>query len=225
MHTIITPLKRANISDSVVAAVRAMIVDGRLADGERINEVRLAESLGVSRTPLREALSRLSAEGALTSTPSFGYFVRPLTIEEFEQVYDIRPILDPEALRLAGIPSPSRIEYLKKVNRMLAAERDPEAVIARDDEWHLELLAGCPNRVLVGLIEDTIVRTRRYELALMRETRNVQRATKDHDAILRALRDGNLKAACAALKHNMQSGKEPVIAWLKARKSGGSRNR
>src|SRR4051812_50184921 len=97
----VEPLHRANVSESVAAAVRAMIVDGRLAEGERINEVRLSEALGVSRTPLREALTRLAAEGALTSSPGLGYRVRPLTVEEFEQLYDIRPILDPEALRMA----------------------------------------------------------------------------------------------------------------------------
>lgn len=215
------PLKRANISEAVAGAVRAMIVDGRLAGGERVNEVRLAEGLGVSRTPVREALSRLAAEGALTSTPSLGYFVRPLGLEEFEQIYDIRPILDPEALRLAGIPPPKRIERLEKINRTLAAARDPEAAIALDDAWHAELLADCPNRVLIELIENIILRTRRYELALMRETRNVVSATQEHKRILAALRDGNLKAACAALKHNMQSGRAPIVAWLRDRESGG----
>ena len=219
------PIKRANVSEAVATSVRAMIVEGRLAERERINEMRLAQSLGVSRTPLREALGRLSAEGALTSAPSFGYFVRPLTVEEFEQLYDIRPILDPEALRLAGIPPPKRIEQLKKMNRVLATERKPETAIARDDEWHLQLLADCPNRVLIELIEDMMLRTRRYELALFRETRSILRAAKDHEAILRPLRERNLKAACAALKQNMQSGREPILIWLKSRKPTGGRTR
>src|SRR5690242_13493814 len=87
---------RPNISETAAQAVRRMIVDGRLAAGSRINEVRLAGSLGVSRTPLREALSRLVAEGALVVRPRLGMFVRPLTVEEFEQLYDLRPVLDPE---------------------------------------------------------------------------------------------------------------------------------
>jgi DNA-binding GntR family transcriptional regulator len=214
-----TPLKRANISEAVAAAVRTMIVDGTLAEGDRINEVHLAERLGVSRTPLREALSRLAAEGALTSTPSRGFSVRPLTLEEFEQIYAIRPILDPEALRLAGIPPPGRIERLETLNRKLAAAREPEIAIALDDEWHRELLAGCTNRVLVELIDNMIVRTRRYELALMRETPQVMRAVEDHEHIQRVLRRGNLEAACKALKRNMQSGRAPIVAWLKTRNS------
>src|SRR6476659_6139720 len=96
-----TPLPRPSLSQAAADAVREMIVDGRLAPGERINEVRLSESLGVSRTPLREALGRLAADGALSSTPSIGYAGRPLPLDEFEQLYAIRPILDLEALRLA----------------------------------------------------------------------------------------------------------------------------
>jgi DNA-binding GntR family transcriptional regulator len=212
-------LSRDNISDAVAGELREMIVDGRLPAGERINEVRLSEWLGVSRTPLREALNRLAAEGALTSTPRLGYFVRPLTLEEFEQIYDIRPILDPEALRLAGLPSPDRIERLEELNRELAAARDPERAIWLDDAWHMELLAGCPNRVLVDLIQNIIQRTRRYELALMRETRNVIRATEDHDRILAALREGDLPGGCEALERNMRSGREPIVEWLLARET------
>ncbi|MFN2421028.1 MAG: GntR family transcriptional regulator [Gemmatimonadota bacterium] len=194
-----------------------------LPPGERINEVHLSNRLGVSRTPLREALNRLLAEGALISAPRRGYFVRPLTREEFEQVYDIRPILDPEALRLAGVPPPERIDHLASLNRKLAAARDPETAIELDDAWHLELLADCPNRVLIELIENVILRTRRYELALMRETQNVLRASDDHERILEALRNSDLPAACEALKQNMQSGRAPILEWLASREAARSK--
>ena len=218
----IEPLRRLNTSETVAAALRAMIVDGRLAPGERINEVRLSEALGVSRTPLREALNRLAAEGALSSAPAIGYSVRPLSVEEFEQVYDIRPLLDPEALRLAGLPTAARLAKLEVLNRRFASAGDAEDAISRDDEWHLELIAACPNRVLVELIENIMLRTRRYEAALLREQPNRLRASDDHDRILTALRAGDLEAACAALRTNMQSGREPIIAWLRSRARDGA---
>jgi DNA-binding GntR family transcriptional regulator len=219
---IIEPLRRLNVSETVAAAVRAMIVDGRLAAGERINEVRLSQALGVSRTPLREALNRLAAEGALSSTPAIGYSVRPLSVEEFEQLYDIRPLLDPAALRLAGLPGAARLARLEALNRRFAATHDAEHAIFLDDEWHLELIAACPNHVLIEMIEAMILRTRRYELALLRERPNRLRASDDHELILKALRAGDLEAACAALKSNMQSGREPIIAWLTARAESGA---
>lgn len=209
-------LERANIADSAVEAVRTMIVDGALPEGERINEVHLAQKLGVSRTPLREALNRLASEGALTSAPHLGFFVRPLTLEEFQQVYTIRPLLDPEALRLAGLPSAAKLDRLERINAKLGKAAS-ERAITLDDQWHLELIGDCPNRVLIELIENNILRTRRYEMALMRESPNVMRATDEHVRILKALRRGDLEGACAALKENMQSGFEPIEAWLKER--------
>jgi len=208
---------RPNLSEELASELRGWIVDGRLPAGERLNEVHLAASLGVSRTPLREALGRLTAEGALTSSPRLGFFVRPLTAEEFRQIYPIRAILDPEALRLAGIPSRERIASLEKSNAGLRRTRDTDAVISLDDAWHLELLAGCPNRVLVGLIEQFMRRTRRYEIAYMRERRHVGAATDEHGKILSALRAKNLERACEALRRNMQSGVEPILAWLDER--------
>jgi DNA-binding GntR family transcriptional regulator len=205
------------ICDRAAEAVRTMIVSGALPDGTRINEVHLAATLGLSRTPLREALNRLAAEGALEAQPRRGYFVKPLTAAEFEQVYAIRPMLDPQALRLAGIPAPARLRELEQLNRKLVAAADPVERARIDDAWHLLLVDACPNRVLIALIEQFMQRTRRYELALFRETQNQTRATKEHERILALLAAGRLDDACLALRENMESGAEPMLAWLRQR--------
>ena len=212
-------LVRDNLSDSVVLELRRLIVDGQLAAGARINEVHLSRQLAISRTPLREALARLAQEGALRSVARIGYFVRPLTVEEFEQLYDIRPILDPEALRLAGLPSRERMQHLQDLNDAIGRAHDSDAIINLDDEFHMELIAACPNQVLIDLIRQIMQRTRRYEMALMRESRNVAVATANHKEIMTALRKRDLRAACAALRNNLRTGREPILAWLKARQS------
>ncbi|HJY41353.1 MAG TPA: GntR family transcriptional regulator [Steroidobacteraceae bacterium] len=212
-------LVRDNLSDSVVLELRRLIVDGQLAAGARINEVHLSRQLAISRTPLREALARLAQEGALRSVARIGYFVRPLTVEEFEQLYDIRPILDPEALRLAGLPSRERMQQLQDLNDAIGRAHDSDAIINLDDEFHMELIAACPNQVLIDLIRQIMQRTRRYEMALMRESRNVAVATANHKEIMTALRKRDLRAACAALRNNLRTGREPILAWLKARQS------
>ncbi|MEM9531993.1 MAG: GntR family transcriptional regulator [Pseudomonadota bacterium] len=209
-----------SISTAAADAIREMIVDGQLEDGTRINEVHLASALNISRTPLREGLMRLVAEGVVTTEPRRGFFVAPLTLEDFQQVYEIRPILDPAALQLAGIPVPAEIERLKKLNVAMMAARKPARAIDLDDEWHRTLLAGCPNRVLLGLIDQIIGRTRCYEHALFRETDNVWNAGDEHDQIIHALENGDLNGACDGLKRNMQSGVGPIVDWLKRRKQG-----
>ena len=209
--------KRANLSDEVVQALRNMIVDGTLDAGERINEVHLSERLGVSRTPLREALARLAREGTLTSVPRIGWFVKPLSLDEFDQLYALRPLLDPEALRFAGLPSGERIKQLERLNDRIAAAGDADRIIDFDDEFHLLLIADCPNQILLDLIHDIIRRTRRYEVALMRDQANVAVATANHRDILAALHRRDLEGAVAALRRNLQTGYEPIRAWLEER--------
>jgi DNA-binding GntR family transcriptional regulator len=211
-------IERSTFADQTAEAVRALILDGEIEDGARVNEVRLAARIGVSRTPLREALNRLAAEGLVEARPGYGFFVRPLTIDEFEQTYAIRPILDPEALRIAGIPTDSEIERLSGLNARMRSAADPGAALALDDAFHLGLIDACPNKVLLELVRQMIARTRRYDLALFRETKNKFVASDEHERILQALRDNNLAVACAALRENMESGREPVRAWLAARK-------
>lgn len=211
---------RDNISGLLAMELRNRIVDGRLPAGERINEVHLALQLGVSRTPLREALARLAHEGALRSVPRIGYFVQPLTLEEFEQIYSIRPLLDPEALRLAGLPSRERMERLRGINDRMERSRDTDTIIGLDDDWHFELIAGCPNKVLLDLVKQFTQRTRRYEIALIRDRKGAAVAGASHRSIMAALRRRDLEAACAALRMNLQSGYQPIASWLEARRAG-----
>jgi len=211
--------RRPNLSEDLATAIRTMIFDGRLEAGMRVNEVHLAEQLGVSRTPLREALSTLIAEGAITVSPRRGCFVKPLTIEEAQSIYPIRAILDPEALRLAGIPSDKRFKKLDAINNKLRTAKDVMRAIKLDDAWHRELWSECPNAVLKDMIEQFMRRTRRYELASMREHRNVLGSTESHDDIAAALRDGNLKRACTRLRKSLNDGAQPVLEWLAQRDS------
>jgi DNA-binding GntR family transcriptional regulator len=207
-------LNRQNMSEQLANIVRQMIVDGVIPAGSRINEVHLARDLGVSRTPLREAIARLVREDTLATVPRVGAFVRPLTIQEFEQIYPIRALLDPEALRLAGLPSREHIGRLERLNARIDAATNPDNIIAFDDEWHLLLIAGCPNKVLIDLIQKFMRRTRRYELALMRERRQVDIATGTHSEIIAKLRDGDIESAAAILKRNLETDGEPIRRWL-----------
>lgn len=209
-------LERTNISAGAANAIRDLIATGQLGEGQRINEVHLAERLGVSRTPLREALNRLAAEGALVVKPKRGMFVRPLTLEEFHQIYAIRPLIEPEALRLAGVPNAARLARIEAINTKLKAAKG-EAAIALDDEWHMALIETCPNQMLLDIIANMIERTRRYELALMREAKNVVTATGEHEAVMAALRAGDIETACSALKQNLTTGRAPIVKWLRER--------
>jgi DNA-binding GntR family transcriptional regulator len=211
--------ERLNLAEEIANVLREMIVEGRLPAGRRINEMHLSAQLGISRTPLREALSRLLTEGALSSVARRGFFVRPLSAEEVRSIYPIRALLDPAALRLTGSPAPERLARLRETNRRLSVARQAAEAIRLDDLFHLELLEGCPNSVLIELIRQFMWRTRRYELGVMGKDASMSGAVASHERILDALEAGDLDLACLELEGNMMRGKQPVLDWLAARGS------
>ena len=209
-------LNRINISGDLRHIIRQMIAEGELAAGERINEVHLSESLEVSRTPLREALSQLTAEGLVDCKPRRGFFTRSLSMEELKQLYPLRGLLDPEALRQAGIPSRKRISELRRINKKLRNPGDAARAITLDDDWHRLLLAHCSNQILMQLIDQLIWKSRRYEFAYLSQGSNIKMATDEHEAILTSLDEAKLSSACRMLKQNMMSARNPLISWLKS---------
>jgi DNA-binding GntR family transcriptional regulator len=205
------------ISDQATGVIRSMIIDGDIADGGRINEVQLSKKLGISRTPVREALGQLIAEQFVTLIPRRGFFALELTAREFSDLYDLRPILDPAALLLGGLPSSDEIDQIERANEVFLGAEPGLASVNADETFHKRLLTRCPNAVLMGLIENLMYRTKRYELALFRETKPIISAGDQHAQIIKALRDKNLDLAAARLKDNLTGGKASILSWLQSR--------
>lgn len=208
---------RENLSTEIASILRKRIFLGDLAPGEHINELRLANELGLSRAPLREALNALRKEGAVVGKPRRGFFVVELSKAEVNDIYPIRAYLDPEALRLSGIPSAERFRKLTELNNQLIRARNVDRAIKLDDAWCYELWADCPNRVLIEIIEQFMWRTRRYELASMSNAQNVKRTAGVRSRILDKLKKGDLEGACAQLRQNLLDGAKPVLEWLDKR--------
>jgi DNA-binding GntR family transcriptional regulator len=140
-------------ADSVLrayAAIRAQVVDFRLRPGERVNEFQLARHLGLSRTPVREALNRLASEGFLELTPNRGFFFRPLDIEALVHFYEVRSVLERGSFMLAcERATEAGIEDVANfwTEAKLAYRRDdPDEKLDLDEGFHLRLatLSGNP---------------------------------------------------------------------------------
>ena len=205
------------IASQAATVIRTMIVEGEISDGERINEVHLSRQFNISRTPVREGLGQLVAEQFVKNIPRRGFFARELTASEFSNLYDLRPILDVEAFTLGGQPSTAEIDTIEAANQGFHEAAPGNATVNADDFFHKLLLARCPNKVLMGFINSLILRTRRYELALFRETTPTQFAGNQHALIIKALRDQDMAIAAKHLRDNLTSGKAPILKWLSAR--------
>ncbi|MEZ4697448.1 MAG: GntR family transcriptional regulator [Rhodothermales bacterium] len=210
---------RENLSDEVADLVSKRIYDGSLPAGSRINEVALSREIGVSRTPLREALQRLVSEEILDSIPRRGFFVRDLSVAEFTDIYAMRSILDPAALQLAGVPARGTLQQLRELNEQLKTADTAVEAIEIDNNWHLTLIGHCNNNTLKGLIRNFMRRTMRYELAYFADASSVHTAGGEHDQILNALDRGALPDAIDGLIRNLTTGAEPILNWLRNREA------
>jgi len=200
---------RSQVRDELLARMRA----GLVQPGEGINEVQLAAELGVSRTPLREALIALESEGQIESENGKGFRFVPLSKREFEELAPIMAALEGLALEL------SPVEKLADLGRRLAelaAAFDQEVVehslvITKDDEWHAIMLSACTNRRLLALIESVRGAIHRYESLLVPNDAMIERVAAEHAAIARCLAAGDVPGAVEALRINWLHGMQRIL--------------
>ena len=208
-------MQRPNLAGDLAGHIRELIAGGTLPPGERINETALSEALDVSRTPLREALSGLASEGFVRIRPRHGFFVASLGPDDVRELYEVRAVLDPAALEMAGLPDDSQLRRLRKLNlEIAAAAGDAEQIVDLDESWHLELLAHCPNGHVLKLIRQFMLRTRPLELAYMAgRGSGVDASVREHEEILDALVDGDLGRGVRLLRANMESAIPTLVGW------------
>jgi DNA-binding GntR family transcriptional regulator len=207
-------LVRSNLSQRAAEAVRHRILSGELEAGAPLREERLSEELGVSRTPLREALQGLVRDRLVDSLPGKGFSVRPLKAREVCEIYPLRALLESEALRLAGLPGAEHLEALRALNRRLRREPPGAGWIHLDDAWHDLLIRDCDNGHLCRFILQVRRLSLRYELAFLDVVGDPALSTEQHDAIVDALAAGELEPACRLLRDNMTVGMAPLLERL-----------
>jgi DNA-binding GntR family transcriptional regulator len=209
--------ERVPLRTKVRRVVQRAILQGALAPGGDVNEAALAAQLGVSRTPLREALLGLESEGYLESAAGRGFSVAPLTERDVNEIYPVLWTLEGLALRASAPLKAATVKRLAEINKELeGSARSSQKALALDRKWHDLLLSGCRNRLLlqtIGLLKDL---GERYELAYMRHSGQVPISAKQHRAILTALRKGNLDRAVQHLEENWRVSQDFLVPWIQA---------
>jgi DNA-binding GntR family transcriptional regulator len=187
------------------------IVRGELAPGARIKELQISEELGVSRTPLREALLRLEREGFVRSELARGFSVEPLSAREIRESYPIIAALEVLAMRSSAPVLPSLIERLTTLNAEFAASAAAEHALDCDKRWHETLISGCPNRRLNQTIVELRSTLRRYERFYMMDAVLISKSATQHARIIDAITAGDVETAVNALADNWRAGMETLL--------------
>ncbi len=193
------------------------LLSGALGPGDRINESQLAAEIGVSRTPLREALIRLEIEGLVENDKGKGFYVLPLDAKHARDLYTVMGLLESQALDTSGPHPKETLDQLERLEeRRSSAKRshDFDEAITLDRKWHALLVGECPNEELLRILDMARDRLYRYEHVLARQREWQGRDHDNHARIIDALRDGNRGLAVEILKHHWQKGAEIRAAWL-----------
>lgn len=190
--------RRVTAQDTVLAALRADILDGTLAPGDQVVQEALAERYGVSRVPLREALKALEAEGQVVYHPHRGYFVTELSIDDLLEVYRLRELLEAEAIRHA-VPTLDDADVAALADLLgdvddAAAAGDLIAMTAANRRFHFAIFdaAGMPR--LSRLLRQLWEATDAYRAVYFQAGENRRRVAREHAAMLAALRARDAEA-------------------------------
>jgi DNA-binding GntR family transcriptional regulator len=188
------------------AAIKRAIIAGELAPGTIINEWALAERFGVSRTPVREALSMLGFEGLVENLPRAGYRITEMTVRDVQEGFHLREILECEGARLAA-QHISAADLDKMDERTLGYLSNLDAAYNR--EFHLTIARASRNQRLarlVGQLLDEMERMLVYDPLIA----NPQ-STEEHERITIALRARDPVAAAAAMREHLRAVKSRVL--------------
>lgn len=195
---------------AVLEAIKHAILTGELKPGHALVETDLAEILGVSKTPVREALKTLAGAGLVTMNPYKGAVVRVVDDEQARHVYDARLLLEPEALARATAAGHDWRAAHAALARAKSAPDQAERSLANRD-FHRELYAGCGNPLLVSMLDDLRDQTALVSAAAWRHdpdwlpTPSWEHEADEHLAVLRAAEDGDAERAAGLLRAHITS--------------------
>ncbi|MUL43651.1 GntR family transcriptional regulator [Streptomonospora sp. PA3] len=203
-----SPVQRpAPLRESVYETLLELITRRRLPPGRHLVENELAEQLGVSRQPVREALQRLSNEGWVDLRPGYGAFVHQPSESEADQLLAVRALLETEAARLAaGAATPEAIERLRELWRagMDGVERgDTDAMVDSNAALHHLIVEAAGNQVLEGLAGQVARRVRWYHGLVVQ--RRGHESWQEHAAIIDAIEAGDQERAAALMREHTEA--------------------
>ncbi|GAB2603669.1 GntR family transcriptional regulator [Streptomyces capparidis] len=187
----------------VLQSIKHAILTGRLRPGQQLVETELAQALGVSKTPVREALKTLAGAGLVVMSQYKGATVRTVDAAMARSVYDVRELLEPEALRRAvtqGAPLQAAREALERADS--AADRADRSLANRD--FHRALYTGCGNPLLARMLDDLRDQAALVSAVVWEAVPSWEQEAREHREILRFALAGDAEEAARLLREHIR---------------------
>ncbi len=199
--------------------MRSKILDNLWAPGHRALEQSLAQELGMSRTPVREALIRLQKEGLVEVMPRHGMRVLPVSPDDMRDIYELLTAIEPMAAEMVARKNlPERdlkplIDASRSMAMALKAD-DLDAWAAADERYHRLLIALAGNRLMMDTVQALWDRAHRARMVTLRLRPIPENSTKEHIAIVDAIRAGDAPAAARLYRAHRERGSRELLALL-----------
>src|SRR5215468_558743 len=211
-------VQRQTIASMTVAALRERILRGDYPEGEPLRQDALADQLGVSRIPVREALRQLEAEGLVTFNPHRGAVVSSLSLDEIDELFELRAEIEGDLLRRA-IPRMDD-EQLERANDVVDEFQDAldagEATRWGPLNWHFHaaLYAPAQRNFTMGVLQKLHQHSDRYFRMQVLLAKGGERANEEHRAIAAAVRDKDVDRACELMRAHILGAGTSLLALL-----------
>ncbi|MBY0438010.1 MAG: GntR family transcriptional regulator [Burkholderiales bacterium] len=202
-----------NLSEAAYDQIKRDVFEFRRLPGDRFTENEVARALGMSRTPVREALNRLAQEGHLSVVARSGWMVRPLDFAMFDQLYDARIVLELAAVRrLCEQESAEALGPLRDIWLVPAASRltDERAVAALDEQFHELLVVATGNLVMAQMHREVTERIRIIRRLDFTDAGRVTATYDEHAQVLRSILRRKADHACMLLRSHIETSKRAV---------------
>lgn len=204
------------LGESTFRRIKALILDGSLPPGTRLSEKKFADRLGVSRTPVREAIGHLISQGLATRSAGGAPVVNSVSLSDIMEILHVRSLLECEAARKAassGKPMDELLEHRSKVYGFLEGPRpDSASHSALDMNLHLAIAHMAGSKLLTELIEGLKTKTRMYDQGSIPD--RLVPGCHEHLAIIDAIVAQSPEEAAAAMKLHLANVREAIIAHI-----------
>ena len=213
-------IDRRTLSQQIYERLYQQIEFGALAPGERLDERRLCEMLNVSRTPLRHAVERLAADGLVEKRPYQGHFVRSFSVEDVDNLYRVRIVLEEFGIR-AAVEAMSEEEIdeldgLARAARSAFESGDLVGLSEHDKRFHALIMQCSRNATLIDLLAKLASQIHSIRTFANRNHDMARDTTDDRAAVVEALRARDADRAVVLLGHHIDAVRRSVIAQLQA---------
>ena len=207
------------LRDVVFNTLRQAILKGELKPGERLMEIQLANKLGVSRTPVREAIRKLELEGLVLMIPRKGAEVAEITRQDMEDVLEVRTALEELAVKDAcDHITDAQLSELKKASsefkKALLEGKDLVTCADADMHFHNVILSATNNRRLIQMLNNLSEQMYRYRMEYLKDERTHKTLIDEHDAIRRALKKHDKTKSGAAIRVHIDNQKRSILESL-----------